>query len=70
MIFGFENMLRLNEEGLIDEVIFENVIDSSLFYLTSPRIQTLLAERRGVLSGRLAEHTLQRASALGMGVES
>ena len=68
ILYGFENMYRLHEEGLIDDAVFENVIDNSLFYLTSPRLRTLLASRPGILSKRLAAHTIQRARTLGMGI--
>ncbi len=64
MIFGFENMLRLHEEGLLDAEIYRNVIDNSLPYLASQRVQGVLAQRPGPLSGRLADEVRTRAQAL------
>jgi hypothetical protein len=66
MIYGFENMLRLHEEDLLDSDVYRNVIDNSLPYLTSPRIQELLRGRPGPLSTRLAEQANERARELGM----
>jgi hypothetical protein len=66
LLFGFENMLRLHEEGLLDSEVYRNVIDNSLPYLASPRIQELLQSRPGPLSGKLASEASTRADDLGI----
>jgi hypothetical protein len=53
LIFGFENMLRLHEEGLVDPDVWDNLMANSLAGLGSPRFHALLADRPGPLSGRL-----------------
>ena len=66
LLFGFENMLRLHEEGLLDWEVYRNVIDNSLPYLAAPRIQEVLRTRPGPLSARLAAEAKRRAQELGM----
>ncbi len=66
MLFGFENMVRLHEEGLLDTDVYRNVIDNSLRYLAGARVQALLEKRPGPLSGRLAAEARERARALGV----
>ncbi|MEM9174812.1 MAG: hypothetical protein AAGC67_06230 [Myxococcota bacterium] len=61
VLYGFENMVRLHEEGLIDDLVFENVVDNSLFYLTLPRLRAALAARPGILSRRLEARVARRA---------
>jgi len=53
LIFGFENMLRLHEEGLVDPEVWWNLIANSMRYLGSDACRTLLASRPGPLSRRL-----------------
>jgi len=53
LVFGFENMLRLREEDLIDRDVWENVVANSLVGIGTPRFRTLLAARPGPLSRRL-----------------
>ena len=65
MLFGFENMLRLHEEGLLDSEVYRNLIDNSASYLASPRIQKALASRPGPLSQRLRADGRRRGQELG-----
>jgi hypothetical protein len=53
LIFGFENMLRLHEEGLVDPDVWENLIENSMVFFGSKNGRTLLAARPGRLSKRL-----------------
>lgn len=53
LIFGFENMLRLHEENLVDRDVWQNLIANSLVFLSSPHCRSLLAQRPGPLSKRL-----------------
>lgn len=53
VIFGFENMLRLREQGLVDEDVWQNLIDNSMAGLGSERARELMAQRPGPLSQRL-----------------
>lgn len=65
LVYGFENMMRLYEEGLVDTDVYRNVIDNSLPYLASARIQEFLRARPGPLSTRLMAEIDARARALG-----
>jgi hypothetical protein len=60
VLYGFENMLRIKEEGMVDADVWENVITNSLAYLKSPRVQQLLRNRRGPLSQRLLQEVERR----------
>lgn len=53
LVFGFENMLRLHEEGLIDPDVWRNVLENSMAFFGSNYGRTLLASRPGPLSKRL-----------------
>jgi hypothetical protein len=53
LIFGFENMLRLNEQGLLDPDVWDNVLKNSIGYLGSARVREVLSQRPGPLSARL-----------------
>jgi hypothetical protein len=53
LIFGFENMLRLREEGLVDPVVWQNLIENSMAGLGTPGLRAQLAARPGPLSRRL-----------------
>jgi hypothetical protein len=53
LIFGFENMLRLHEEGLVDLDVWKNLIENSMMFLGSKTGRNLLAGRPGPLSKRL-----------------
>jgi len=53
LIYGFENMLRLQEEGLIDQDVWENVLQNSMTALGSEFFRSFLATRPGPLSKRL-----------------
>jgi len=53
LIFGFENMLRLHEEGLLDGDVWHNVMANSMVGLDTPHVRALLARRPGPLSVRL-----------------
>ena len=54
-LFGLENMLRLQEEGLIDTAVWHNVLANTMGYLARPRVQEFLRNRPGPLSKRLLE---------------
>jgi len=51
LIFGFENMLRLHEEGLVDPEVWDNIANTML--TAGDYFRTLLAGRPGPLSKRL-----------------
>ena len=53
LVYGFENMLRLHEEGLIDQDVWDNVLYNSMAYLGTPLFRSFLAARPGPLSKRL-----------------
>jgi hypothetical protein len=53
LLFGFENMLRLREQGLVDPDVWDNVFKNSISYLGRPRVRQILSERPGPLSSRL-----------------
>ncbi len=53
LLFGFENMLRLREEGLVDRDVWRNFIANSMVFLGTPYCRALLATRAGPLSARL-----------------
>ncbi len=53
LLYGFENMLRLREEDLIDRDVWRNVIINSMEFLDSPHGRALLTQRPGPLSKRL-----------------
>lgn len=53
LIFGFENMLRLHEEGLVDPDVWNNILANSMVFLDSPYCRAMLASRPGPLSKRL-----------------
>jgi hypothetical protein len=53
LVFGFENMLRLREEGLIDPDVWRNVLENSMSFFGSNYGRMLLASRPGPLSKRL-----------------
>ena len=53
LVFGFENMLRLYEENLIDRDVWENVVANSLVGIGTPQFRAQLAARPGPLSRRL-----------------
>lgn len=53
LLFGFENMLRLQEQGLVDPDVWDNVLKNSISYLGRPRIREVLSQRPGPLSSRL-----------------
>jgi hypothetical protein len=53
LIYGFENMLRLQEQGLVDSEIWQNFMANSMQGLSSDHIRGLLASRPGPLSKRL-----------------
>jgi hypothetical protein len=63
LLFGYENMLRLNEQGLLDPDVWENVISNSMMYLGSTRVRELLSQRPGPLSARLLQE-IQKHEAL------
>ena len=52
LVFGFENMLRLYEEGLIDPDVWNNVLHNSMPFLGSAFFRGFLATRPGPLSKR------------------
>ena len=53
LIYGFENMLRLHEQGLVDSEIWQNFMTNSMQALSSDHIRGLLGSRPGPLSKRL-----------------
>lgn len=53
LLFGFENMLRLQEQGLLDPDVWENVLKNSISFLGRPRVREMLSQRPGPLSARL-----------------
>lgn len=53
LLFGFENMLRLHEEGLVDREVWHNLMANSLLGLNHSQIREFLASRPGPLSHRL-----------------
>jgi ketosteroid isomerase-like protein len=53
LLFGFENMLRLHEEGLIDPDVWQNVVENSMTFLGTEAGRNLLVNRPGPLSQRL-----------------
>jgi hypothetical protein len=60
VLFGFENMLRIKEEGMVDPDVWENVIANTIGYLQSPRVLAMLQRRPGPLSRRLLEEIQRR----------
>ena len=63
LLFGFENMLRLHEEGLVDPEVWENLIANSLRALDGPGFRATLANRPGPLSRRLLAEIESRGRA-------
>jgi hypothetical protein len=53
LIYGFENMLRLYEQGLVDPDVWYNFIANSMVFLGGDHCRKLLANRPGPLSRRL-----------------
>jgi hypothetical protein len=53
LIFGFENMLRLQEEGMIDPDVWRNFFDNSVPDLKNDYVKDFLRVRTGPLSQRL-----------------
>jgi hypothetical protein len=53
LIFGFENMLRLHEEGLVDPDVWQNILVNTMVFLDGPYCRAMLANRPGPLSKRL-----------------
>lgn len=54
LVFGFENMLRLHEEGLVDPDVWDNFIMNSMANEgTRDHFRQMLAARPGPLSKRL-----------------
>lgn len=64
VLYGFENMLRIKEEGMVDPDVWENVLANSLGYLQQPRIQYLLRLQPGPLAARLLAEVERRPAAL------
>jgi len=52
-VFGFENMLRLHEQGLLDPDVWDNVLKNTLPYLGTSRVREFISQRPGPLSARL-----------------
>ena len=61
IVFGFENMLRLHEQGLLDPDVWENVLRNTIPYLAAPRVQAFIAGRPGPLSARLLSEIAKHA---------
>jgi len=63
MVYGFENIYRLKEEGLVDEDVWQNLLQNDLcqWYRIRPNWEHLSA-RQGPLTARLREEV---ASAIG-----
>jgi hypothetical protein len=61
VVFGFENMLRLHEEGMIDPEVWDNVVCNTMGYLGHPRVRAFLAARPGPLSARLMKEIEKHA---------
>ena len=53
LIYGFENMLRLHEEGLVDADVWQNLLANSMTALRGDHMRALVASRPGRLSQRL-----------------
>ena len=53
LVFGFENMLRLREQGLVDPAVWQNLMANSMPFFGSEQGRALLASRLGPLSRRL-----------------
>jgi hypothetical protein len=53
LIYGFENMLRLHEEGLVDPDVWQNILANSITALRDDHMRALVASRPGPLSQRL-----------------
>ena len=53
LIYGFENMLRLHEEGMIDPDVWRNFFENSVPDLKNDYIREFLRGRPGPLSQRL-----------------
>jgi hypothetical protein len=51
--FGIESLLSLNEKGLIDEELWDNLVENNFRLLGSPLGREYLASRRGSISRRL-----------------
>lgn len=52
LVFGFENMLRLREEGLVDPEVWQNILANSAPFFATPGFRAILAQRPGPLSRR------------------
>lgn len=61
LLYGFENMLRLHEEDLVDSDVWENLISNSIRALDSPQFRSTIADRPGPLSRRLLAEIESRA---------
>lgn len=59
LLFGFENLLRMHEQGLVDPDMFLNSMMNSAPYLLLPDTQEFLKQRPGPLSARLASFIRQ-----------
>ena len=53
LIYGFENMLRLHEEGMIDPNVWRNFFENSVPDLKDEFVREFLRGRSGPLSRRL-----------------
>jgi len=53
LIYGFENMLRLHEEGMVDPDVWRNFFENSVPDLKSDAVREFLRGRSGPLSRRL-----------------
>ena len=53
LYFGFESLLALDERGLIDTELWQNVIENNIRILGSPLGREYLESRRGSISRRL-----------------
>ncbi len=69
VLFGMENLMRLYEEKQLDEEVFANVIDNTLFFLMHPRILEQLDQRPGMLSKKLKRFACKRAEDIGFEVD-
>jgi hypothetical protein len=62
-LFNMENMLRLYEQELIDEDVWQNWLDNSMATIRLPGFQWLLDQRPGVLTARVREAVAARLDA-------
>jgi len=53
LYFGFESMLTLHEQGLIEPELWDNVVENNLRLLGTPLGREYLATRHGSISRRL-----------------